>query len=218
MHTKDFTDQNFNGVTIPIEIRLNILTNILRQAWTNYISDIGLPKYVLANEKDCFYFTQELLGLKKQISFSFDKDISGRRNLVGTFRKKCWHFGISTNVQIYPIMAYIIQYHVLFSDDGEIIWDLPTRLHAARRSACKNWWNAEWRDRLLATLYWLREQGGQEQLFLPVSSKLRIIAELPPIIFLSPLSYNEEYVTYDPDMLDEVRDINEIEIDDEDTI
>src|SRR5262249_40555639 len=97
-----------------------------------------------------------------------------------------WHFAISMRPMIYPILGFAVYYHVLFSDDGKTPWASKDRLHAARRRQCWDWWNDDWRDRVLAFLATLAGQHGS--LALPAGEKsLRLSPS--PLLFMSPVSY-----------------------------
>lgn len=56
---------------------------------------------------------------------------------------------------------------MIFSDDGATPLPSPTRQHALRRSFCRNWWNARWRDLLLAMLKYIA--AGTDTISLPVA-------------------------------------------------
>jgi hypothetical protein len=63
-----------------------------------------------------------------------------------------WHFAVSARAAVHPEPVLMLRSHVLFSDDGLKLWESAAHMHRARRSQCKNWWNDDWRDRLLATM------------------------------------------------------------------
>ncbi|HEX9274524.1 MAG TPA: hypothetical protein VGA01_20185, partial [Candidatus Binatia bacterium] len=100
-----------------------------------------------------------------------------------------WHFGIQAKPMLYPYAAFIIKPHVVFSDDGKTIWDSPERMHTARRSQCKDWYNPEWRDRMLASMSWLAEEKETIKLRLALQSTIEVSNY--PLMFTSPVSYVE---------------------------
>jgi hypothetical protein len=88
---------------------------------------------------------------------------------------------------------------VLFSDDGINIWESKTKLHSARRSNCKDWWNDHWRDRIVAALFILAKNCSQsDSLIIPISASKNIVIKPEPISFESPLSYDDEKIVNDP--------------------
>jgi hypothetical protein len=195
----------------------NALIYLLRVAWLSYIKSASLPCYEMANERQCAYFTPDMFDSKLQ-PFEIPDCLSGRRNLVGQTRGRHWHFGFSADVQLEPALAYIIRPHVLFSDDGENIWSSTSRLHSARRSVCRNWWNDRWRDLILTSVYWLAQKQGGHELAITLSPDVQLRVSIKPVIFCSPVSYDEsslvESPSSDEDQLDddiELRDDEEVE-------
>jgi hypothetical protein len=83
----------------------------------------------------------------------------------GDVRIRNWHFGVEGVPQI-GLESYIgLLPHVAFSEDGEI-YASTKKQHACRRSQCKNWYNDDWRDRLVATLQFLAGNSPKLQIAL----------------------------------------------------
>lgn len=169
----------------------NFVSRLLRIAWENLLRERRLPIYDLSNAQ-CAYFKK---GFAKDDK-AFFKGVDGKRTfrqLVGyetmTRGKRFWHFGIQAKPFRYPYVAFVIKPHVVFSDDGQNIWDKPERMHTARRSQCKDWYNPEWRDRMLAAMSWLA--GEQANIKLNMGKDLTIEVPNYPIMFKSPVSYIE---------------------------
>ena len=81
-----------------------------------------------------------------------------------------------------------VRTRLLFSEDGRTA--LPgKRTHRMRRSFAKGWRNARWRDMLLAFLFWLSDGESLSGFRLP--RKVDIKVELPPLMFVSPVSVSE---------------------------
>jgi hypothetical protein len=169
----------------------DFIFRLLRMAWEQMIKDRKLPVYDLSNAQ-CFYFKKGLAEKDKAFFTGVDGERTFR-NLVGYETKKngkrYWHFGVQARPLTYPHFAYIIKPHVLFSDDGQNIWDSHERMHIAWRSQCKDWYNAEWRDRTLASMTWLAGEEGKIRLKLGNN----VTVEIPsyPLSFNSPVSYIE---------------------------
>ena len=205
----------------------DFVLRLLRLAWERMIAKRQLPTYELANEVKCFYFSK---GLIEHDTISFQKTWGGtaHRNVVGykTIRatdsrgetKRYWHFAIQARPLVYPQVAYCIKPHVVFSDDGRTIWEGKLRLHRARRSQCKNWWNAEWRDRTLAAMSWLANEEGIIELAL--GGDLAIKVSNTPLEFVSPLSYSDpekistHFTDDDERELDELTDLEDDDLED----
>jgi hypothetical protein len=108
----------------------------------------------------------------------------------------------------------VIKGHVLFSDDGLRLWASKDRLAKARRNQCKNWWNDEWRDRLLAVMAHLAGQG--QQIVLSLAPNVAITLSSRPELFESPVSYIDPSDIVKEEELDEYSfEEEEGELDDE---
>lgn len=160
-------------------------------AWENLVKERHFPVYDLSSAQ-CVYFKK---GFAKDDK-AFFRGVDGKktfRQLVGydTMKngKRFWHFGIQSKPIIHPHIAFIVKPHVVFSDDGQNVWKSPERMHVARRSQCKDWYNAEWRDRILAAMSWIA--GDEGKINLPLGRDL--VVEVPdyPLIFESPISFIE---------------------------
>lgn len=194
--TQDFLDGKVRESIIKRKQARDFIIRLLRMAWEGMTEERALPIHELANDTRCFYFTKGLVE-NDTIAFRNANNKTSYRNIVGyktvkatTSRaesKRYWHFGIQAKPLVYPNIAYCIKPHVIFSDDGKNIWESKLRLHRARRSQCKSWWNAEWRDRILATMSWLADEEGKVQVKLGSDIALQVSSR--PQIFISPVSY-----------------------------
>lgn len=168
-----------------------IVGGLLKLAWQNSHSTKQLPLYDLSNAQ-CRYFTK---GFSSEDKVFFDGVDGNRtwRQLVGyttvTKGKRFWHFAIQSKPVTHPFLGFCVKPHVLFSDDGKTIWDKPKRMHRARRSQCKNWYNPEWRDRVLAAMSWLAD--SQEGIRLGLSANSNAMVSKSPLEFESPVSYQD---------------------------
>lgn len=167
-----------------------LLTSILRLAWERKMQQTVLSVYELSNRAKCFYF---LLGQIPDNRLFFESVECKRtyRDIVGYAtrleRRRYWHYGINAKPVLQPVPHYVIKGHVVFSDDGLKLWDSKERLAKARRNQCKNWWNDEWRDRMLAVMTYLANE--QQQILLPLAPDLNIELSARPELFESPISY-----------------------------
>lgn len=185
---------------IPIERReaRNYVTNLLRQAWEMDAPRRGLPVYQLSGGAKCCYFVKDLVS-QDRISFTGLDGRSSYRQVVGystvsrrpgrPSTKRYWHFGIQLKPLLHPLPAFAAKPHVLFSSDGETIWDSVQALHRARRSQCKHWWNSDWRDRLLAVMTWLAQDNGEFRL--PLSTTEYVSIKSVPQLLTSPVGFQE---------------------------
>jgi hypothetical protein len=193
------------------------LSQILRMAWEQMMLNRSFPAHAMSNNAQAFYFRSGQVPS----DILFFVGVAGKqahRSVVG-FKttptgKRYWHFGIQGKPIFRPEPVLVVKGHVLFSDDGKTLWTSADRLHRARRSQCKNWWNDEWRDRILATMTHL---GGEEgTILVPLGSDISFQIDLTPLSFLSPVSYvaSEEAEVFDDDVS---RDFDEEEEPEEET-
>jgi hypothetical protein len=195
----------------------NHVVQLLKIAWETMVEKRALPLYELSQKAKCFYFPT---GAVESDNISF-VGVKGRtfRGVVGyktlkpkddgIERKRYWHFAIQARASLAPDLGYVIKPHVLFSDDGKRIWQDDKKLHRARRSQCKNWWNPDWRDRILASVSWLA--NGKPQFQIPVNSKFSLEVESTPVRFNSPVSYQvaEDADSFQDDETEETDDEGE---------
>lgn len=182
------------------DIARNIVNNILTMAWDNHMKGKAVPYYEMADRGRCYYFMEKLSPMK-QLPF---KDLDGkkkRKALLGISTRKSfknneitsamrfWHFGIQAKPILSPALAYAMRYHVLFSDDGTTIWQDKDMMHRTRRSLCADWWNDDWRDRLLAFMNLIG--SGDETFRLAMGPDVWIEVASFPEVFRSPVSYRQ---------------------------
>lgn len=185
---------------VPHRQARDIIYRLLRVGWERFVAKRGLPIYELADQALCAYFTEAAVGTDR-VSFRGIDGKTSYRQLMG-YRsrwrkgtasdevvKRFWHFGIQARPLVYPRLAYVVRAHVLFSSDGTHIWTNKDRLHRARRTACRDWWNDDWRDRTLAAISWLA--AGAETIRIGLGSSSFVDVATDPVRFPSPVSYIE---------------------------
>jgi hypothetical protein len=184
------------------------------------IQSRGLAIHPMANDKWCFYFVKDQID-KDKLEFTgvngkpAHRFIMGYRTIgkpdAGTLRH--WHFGLSAKPFVYPVLAYGIRAQVLFSYDGKEIWESTDRLQRARMSQTKNWWNDDWRDRILATMNWLAL--GNNEIAIPLGSEAVIKVSKSPLLFASNVSFIEPGEDVPADDLTEEIEIEDEEVEEE---
>ncbi|MGH9395559.1 MAG: toll/interleukin-1 receptor domain-containing protein, partial [Terriglobia bacterium] len=166
------------------------LSQLFRMAWEQMMLNRCFPAHELSNRAKAFYFRIDQVP-GNNLFFAGVTGKQAHRSVVG-FKttpqgKRYWHFAVQGKPIFRPEPILVVKGHVLFSDDGRTLWSSAERLHRARRSQCKNWWNDEWRDRILATMTHL---GGEEgALLVPLGGDVSFQVGIAPLSFLSPVSY-----------------------------
>jgi hypothetical protein len=176
----------------------NIVIDLLRQAWEKSIDDIGMLKYEMGQRSITAYFKKDFLktnrvkilgnserNTSRQIlGYETRKDWKG--NVLG---KRYWHYSLQFRPTFTPALAFTAISHVLFSYDGENILPNKGLIHRLRRSKCRDWWNSEWRDRIIGTVQWLA--SGEENICFKLGSKAVVKVDSKPLMFNSDVSYIE---------------------------
>lgn len=188
--TSDMLSYEAETPAVALRERRHMITDLLRQCWATFVREEGTLTYELANKRECAFLKHEG-GVSTRIVFRGPGDTQGVRALTGyrtVFgRKRFWHFAISARPLLHPFLVFAVYPHVVFSDDGRVPWEEKKRMHKARRSQCKDWWNDVWRDRILAFLAVLAD--GQEALALDTGGPESIVVSVNPVRFVSPVSY-----------------------------
>jgi hypothetical protein len=200
----------------------NAVLHLLNEGWNRMATRRGLSAYEMANEVLSHYFVGDQVK-NDRINFTGVDGQPAYKYIMGykrvgpkgeNQRFRHWHYAVTAKPLLYPIKGFSIRGHVLFSDDAIKIWDGTERIHKARMSQCKSWWNADWRDRMLATMSWLA--GDDDAITIPLGGEAEIKVGISPVIFESPFSYLEPgeergETPEEPDSEEE----DELDIDDE---
>jgi hypothetical protein len=163
------------------------LVRLLKEAWTQYIVQRGLHLYELSSNTKCFFYLKDQLP-KDKVFFTY-KGKSTYKQLVGEYGEQFWHYGISCTALLNPILCFSLRAHLVFSDHGAEIWASKSKLHRARRSKGKSFFNKEWRSLMLAFLSGLSD--NQKEIRLPISEKRELVLSIEPVRFASKYGYEE---------------------------
>ncbi|GMU83783.1 MAG: hypothetical protein AMXMBFR47_36530 [Planctomycetota bacterium] len=194
-----------NGTDLPLTARQfrDSVVHLLRLGWDRAMIQRGLPRKSLARRRSASYFSRGLYETAR-VSFELPDGFSGSRGLVGhktvwsaasqKQMRRYWHYGLSADARLFPMPVLILNGHIFFSNDGKTIWDSPKRLHTARRSLGGNWWNDDWRDRLLAAMSWIAD--AKPHIALPVASSQSILISTTPVPFEARISYRDGFARH----------------------
>lgn len=164
-----------------------MFSSLANQGMELFLRSCGLTSYEMAGGRLAWCFTGE--SMTGRLPFVWG-DLKGSRVLRGFSerRKLHWHYGISAYYRGGPVRYFRLRGRVSFSEDGTTI--LPgKRMHRMRRSFTKSWRNARWRDMFLTMLYVLSDKDSQ--LKLPLSRQEDLVVEVPPVLYLCPVSIPE---------------------------
>ncbi len=208
--TRDFVTRDvLQGIVderfIPKSEAKKIVNYLLVDNWVRMMHQRQMMVYRLSNHKFCGALRE---GQVKDDKVFYD-GTDGKpawRGLVGfktlgrldsEKRLRKWHFGLQAKAQFWPIQAYVITHHVVFSDDGKTPWTDRGRQHKARRNQCRSWWNDDWRDRSLALMNWFAE--GSDQVTVDCGGSAISVSSVP-MVFSSPVSFVGEGDTSSNDL------------------
>ena len=168
---------------------------LIRQGFQKLAAARGLMEYSLTGQRRFFWFPHNLVE-NDRISYrgldgtAMWKQIVGFKSLKakdGNVRIRNWHFGVEGVPRVGFETYLSVLPHVAFSEDGHV-YESDRKQHACRRSQCRRWYNNDWRDRLLATLHFLRD--ADQKLRLPLGPESFSVFESQPTVFESPVTYH----------------------------
>ena len=178
IRVKDIIDDSLTSNFIQQKEARSILTQLTKNAWEKKLISLGLIRYELANNKNCY-------ALKNNFN---DSNRIGRIKLVGKHRERNWHYAISSFIKYYPEFSLAIKAHILFSDSDEGFISNKRIQHNLRRRLGKNWWNFHWREKLSAMMEYVSGEG-EHGIRLEVGSEENIMLSKEPVLFSSNYSY-----------------------------
>lgn len=174
------------------------LSSLLRQVWSGELRRRELPAFTFANQALGFFFVNDKLPSNRGYFVEPDGS-SGWRSVVGTKTLKdaegavkgyrYWHFCLEAKPTSFPYFGYTMKSHVLFSDDGVSIWQSQERMHRARRSQCRTWWNDRWRGLIGAGVNFLADSDGKVRFRTGENSTINF--STAPLSIISPASLDE---------------------------
>lgn len=194
-----FIQDGSNALDIVPYDAVNIVSDLVRQAWESTMASRGLGAHRLASGPPAWFFRHGVLE-KNRAYFEAPGGRRAYRQMVGYKSKRTtigtriadghWHYAVSAKSLLRPFPRLTLRHHVIFTDDGHTPWLSAARMQRARRSVCKNWWNDTWRDRLSA--FCSAVADGRRHINLGVSQDAAIRLSMAPMSFTSPWTYYED--------------------------
>jgi len=212
--TESFIQDGSDALGIVAYDAVNIVGDLVRQAWESAMAARGLGVHRLASAPPAWFFRQGVLE-KNRAYFETSGGRRTYRQLVGRKSKRTaegtriadghWHYAVSGKPLLRPFPRMLLRHHVIFTDDGQTPWASAARMQKARRSVCKNWWNGTWRDRLFA--FCAAVALDEPHIDRSVSEEAVVRLSMTPMSFTSPWTYLEDNQTG----IDESADVELIE-------
>lgn len=168
----------------------NALTDLLKQAWSREMARKGMVPFEMPGNRRAWYLPLSDQGVTR-VSFVDLRGDTRRKALQGRSEvlKAYWHLAVVARPVIRASMQFELSLHVVFTQDGQTPVGDAKRMHAMRRRFCKNWWQKQWRDLLLAYLSFL--SGGQTYLELKVSKDELVNVPARPMLLRSLITFSE---------------------------
>ncbi|OPY01550.1 MAG: hypothetical protein A4E61_01605 [Syntrophorhabdus sp. PtaB.Bin184] len=137
----------------------NCFKSLLRRTFHLLMKQAGLGWYEFANKRLAYFYRGD--PKKTKISFKYPYRKKKKvKQLVGRYFNDFWHFAVSADILLAPQPAYRLRTHLVFTRDSYNVWEDKDKIHAHRRSKGRLFFNAEWRDMLLAFLSSLPGEKG----------------------------------------------------------
>jgi hypothetical protein len=179
----------------PIDYRdaRNYVSNMLRQAWDKAMSARGLAAYELSDGSKAWWVSSGFLPDDK-VHFIKPDGRKGWRQLVGRDnpRNVFWHVGFAAKPALSPPLHLVLRPHVILTTDGKTPLDDRKRMNSLRRSVCKSWFNARWRDLVAGFAQWVG--GGEDTFLLPIGLGEGATIATRPFLFSAPMSLAPEII------------------------
>lgn len=163
-----------------------MVVNLLRQSWNNAMAAKGLSAFEMADNSIAWFFPKDLI--EKDTAHFIDHTGKRRRKaMVGRSEKRgvYWHLGFIAKPVMTDAPHFVMKAAIIFSHDGKTPLDSVEKMHRLRRGFCRNWWNGQWRDLMLAYVAWISHEG---QLSLPMGDFAGVVVDARPVLFDSPVS------------------------------
>lgn len=131
--------------------------------------------------------------------------------LIGKQKDKKWHFGISGHVRLFPEPMFVVKSHIWFTEDGKKLIESSSIQHSLRRRQGKNWWNNQWRTKLMAFVQFIAE--SDQTVHIPLGGEELLRFDSQPIPFVSPVTYSDPSANNLPEDIGENENYGEDEAD-----
>jgi len=162
-----------------------------------------LWKHEMSNKRLAYYLPK--YDVIKKIVFIYpftqrkkSKSILGKYKDIGL-----WHYAISVQSTLFPIVGFSIKSHILFTSDGFKIIDDDKKQHSYRREKGKRFFNAEWRDLQLAFIQRLKDVDGKIKINVSASDGLDFEMKEWTEMFQSKVGYLDPESKMDIDKIED---------------
>lgn len=170
----------------------NIVQALLRSAWDKAMHSNGLLRYELANGRVA-WFPAHGRTEGNWVHYTDVLDKRRRKQLVGYSAKRSvyWHYAVEAVPLVFN-SRIALRPHVVFTEDGVKPIEAPAKMQKLRRGFCRSWWNARWRDLLLAYTTSIADSSDVIELAVGDGQVFEIRSR--PVVLVAPFSLAGEDV------------------------
>lgn len=173
---------------VEIEDTNKKIIRLLNLSFSMYLLDRGLRPYNMASDT-IYYFSAETDNKNPSLRINLEKYDKHSINLLGKSKGANWHYAIGGQAFLYPISAFSIDYHIIFTSQVKNHPLVKAEQHTYRRRLAKSWFNKKWRDLLIGSFLWL--SNGNEWFPIPVCEHNKMDFKSEPILLTSQIGYIE---------------------------
>ena len=189
----------------------NHFKRLLHCVISNLLRKKNLWKYELSNKRYAYFLPK--YNETKGVKFSFPNSTKLKtKSLLGTFEDiGFWHYAISYQSLLSPVVGFSLKSHLVFTTDGQTIISDNKIAHTYRRKKGKRFFNEAWRDLQLAYIQRLKNDDGNIEIQVSTNGEILRMEEWPEM-FWSEVGYFDPGTEMD---LDIIEGYSEEKIDDE---
>lgn len=191
--TQSFLTTGHEGSGVIPDVAHNILTYLMSEAWDAFMASKELSSRELGRNRRTLWYIGDGLIPHNRTSLTEPGKRKVPIQLVGSvkhYRKTYrWHAGVLATVDLRVHSGIVLSPKVVISpryksDDGE----LPVPIDDRKVQKKLGWWNQQWRQKLLAMLFWLADE--QPEIVIPIGYQQLVLSTVPRS-HLCPVSYKE---------------------------
>ena len=160
------------GVTLPHPNHK--LIELLNLSLERHMEHRGLRRYEQSS-RSIFYFDEDE-GAKPHKRRSLKSIGHTNIQLTGNMKALTWHYALSVQAFLYPIVAFSVLSHFVFKENGKLIGS-KKRQHSSRRKKSKSLHNTQIRNLMLGGMLELVEEGSV--ILLPTGQEPIEVSNLP---------------------------------------
>ncbi len=190
--TQEFLAAGHEETGVAADIARNMVTSLVGQAWDAFLESKNLSAKPMGRGKRSIWYLREgqIPKGRASVAESGKRKVSIR--LVGSvkhFRKTYhWHFGIFPTVDLRVHQGIVLSPKAVISlppkrsghELGAALYQTqfaPFLVDDKKVLKALNWWNKEWRQKLLAMISWLSD--GRPEIVMPVGYQQIVVSSEP---------------------------------------